>query len=293
MRTYGKIESAFWQNPKVRKLSDDAKLLLVYIYSTPHGNSIGCFVLPDGYMMADMGWAQERVAERVAELVKSAFIERDPESNLIRIVGWFEHNTLENPNVMRAAIRTFKCLPESSIFLSLLSELEELGNEFRNEYVDGFTNALRNEYRNPEPDPEPKPDPDPEPKGSEPCASAKSFFERCFELATAHFPKLTPANVSTIYAWETAGYDFERHVKPAIDSAKRKGASPRSFNFFTGAIQDAANLKLPPALKAAAEGVVSAASPDEKLRQRAWYLRNGIQHKEYNPEGLTVKGAAA
>jgi hypothetical protein len=155
-------------------------------------------------------------------------------------------------------------------------------------------NALMNAYRNPEPDPEPEPKPDPDPKGGEQGArDEKSFFQKCYDLATIHFPNLTTANVSTIYAWETAGYDFERHVKPAIESAKRKGAVPRSFNFFTGAIQDAANLKLPPALKAVAEGVVRAASPDEIERQRRWYLKNGIQHKVYNPEGLLVREACA
>ena len=38
-------------------------------------------------------------------------------------------------------------------------------------------------------------------------------------------------------------------------------------------------------------------TPEEQAKydaeQREWYLRNGIQHKDYNPEGLTVKGASA
>jgi hypothetical protein len=119
------------------------------------------------------------------------------------------------------------------------------------------------------------------------CArEAKSFFQKCYDLATLHFPNLTPANVSTIYAWEMAGYDFERHVKPALDSAKKKGATPRSFNFFTGAIQDASNLKLIPALKLVADGGQRVLSPEEQKKQRQWYLKNGIQHKIFNPEGL-------
>ena len=38
-------------------------------------------------------------------------------------------------------------------------------------------------------------------------------------------------------------------------------------------------------------------TPEEQaeydLQQRRWYLKNGIQHKTYNPDGITVKEACA
>ncbi len=46
MRVFGRLESSFWDNPKVRELTDHEKLLLIYLFSCKHGNAIGCFVLP-------------------------------------------------------------------------------------------------------------------------------------------------------------------------------------------------------------------------------------------------------
>lgn len=100
MRTYGRIETSFWQNPKVWSLScDESRHLLLYLYTCPHSNSLGCFVLPDGYIMADLNWPAETLALRFEELTAKGFIERDPASFLVRIVGWFGHNMTENRNV--------------------------------------------------------------------------------------------------------------------------------------------------------------------------------------------------
>jgi hypothetical protein len=127
------------------------------------------------------------------------------------------------------------------------------------------------------------------PDSQQGAREVKSFFQKCFDLATAHFPSLAAVNVSPIYAWEMAGYDFQRHVKPAMDSAKAKGVTPRSFNFFTGAIGDAANLKLSPAFKAVADSEGRSLTPEQHAENRKWFRNKGIQHKTYNPEGVRTK----
>ena len=50
MRLYGRIETSFWQNEKVQRLSDGGRMLYLYLLTCPHGNSVGCFVLHDGYI---------------------------------------------------------------------------------------------------------------------------------------------------------------------------------------------------------------------------------------------------
>ena len=64
MRVFGRLESSFWDNPKVRELTDHEKLLLIYLFSCKHGNAIGCFVLPIEYIAADLGWTTEAASER-------------------------------------------------------------------------------------------------------------------------------------------------------------------------------------------------------------------------------------
>ena len=176
MRSYGKIEVGFWLNRKVQNLTDDAKLLLLYLLSCQHGNSLGCFVLPEGYITADLKWEPKRVSKHVSELVSKGFIDHDETVSLVRICGWFGHNGFENGNVAKAAMKALKMLPPCAVKSCLINELFDIGNKFINEYRNEFENELRNPKPNlTQPEPEPnqegegvpdEPPPPPPPKES-------------------------------------------------------------------------------------------------------------------------------
>jgi hypothetical protein len=105
------------------------------------------------------------------------------------------------------------------------------------------------------------------------CAREKTFFQEVFDHARTLFPDLTAVNTSPIYLWQERGYDFERHVKPAFDAAKRKGATPRSFNFFQGAIEDAAKRKMAGMPLPATPIVISS---EERKRNEEFRKRMGM-----------------
>ena len=61
MRSYSRISITIWRSRKFRSLpSDDPRLLYFYLHTCPHINSTGCFVLPEGYACADLGWPSDR-----------------------------------------------------------------------------------------------------------------------------------------------------------------------------------------------------------------------------------------
>jgi len=155
VRQFGKTETAIWHNPKFRGLSEDARQLWLYLISCPHGNSIGCFLLPEEYVAYDMQWVSKRVSKHVRELVSKGFLERDETTSLTRILGWWGHNTIENANVAKAAIKLLRALPHCTTRTNAFSDLNELGNRFANEIINEFAN----EFRNIEPEIEPEPEP--------------------------------------------------------------------------------------------------------------------------------------
>lgn len=131
MRVYGKIESRLWQNPKAKKLSDQGKLLAVYIFACPHGNALGCFVLAPGYIQADLGWEPEKVVRHLDELERAEMIERDAATDLVRVRGWWGHNRLENANVAKNAMRALTALPQKSwVFAALVESFEDHKDAF-------------------------------------------------------------------------------------------------------------------------------------------------------------------
>jgi hypothetical protein len=149
MREYGKLKTSFWRNQKVRLLSDQSKLLAAYLISCPHGNALGCFVLPLGYICEDLGWVIETVSERLAELFRIGYFERDEKTDLFRIIPWWEHNTLENPNVAKRALAEFSGLPNCELKHHLAESMEQFAKWFPKGLPNGSGNgsAMAFEYR--------------------------------------------------------------------------------------------------------------------------------------------------
>lgn len=236
MRTYGRVESGFWQNAKVRPLGRDSKLLLLYLYACPHGNSVGCFTLPIGYIVADLDFDPQTTAAYLADLVARGFIERDDATGLTRIVGWFGHNKIENGNVARAAMRAVEQLPSGSIKNNLVQELRRLGNKFVDAVLKEFRSSpetvpkVSESLREQEPEPEPDPKPEPSP-GSRPMPSAPAEAVRIRQAIVALFGE---SEVTMGWHWSEvstlldAGYT-EAEIMREADRAKARGVVPKKL----------------------------------------------------------------
>lgn len=110
MREYGQIQSAFWQSPDAQSFSDAGKLLAAYLMTGPHTNGLGCFRLPDGYVMADLGWSSEMVTKGFAELFAKGFANRF--DGVVFIPNFLRWNRISNGNIAVARFAEFDALPK-------------------------------------------------------------------------------------------------------------------------------------------------------------------------------------
>ncbi|WP_208324745.1 hypothetical protein [Raoultella planticola] len=114
MRDYGKVHTSFWISDGMRRVSDDARLLALYLLTGQHTNMIGCFRLPDGYVSEDLSWTSERVSKGFDELSANGFATRDSSSKWVLIRNFLSWNPVENPNQGIAALRLFDQVPDKS-----------------------------------------------------------------------------------------------------------------------------------------------------------------------------------
>ncbi|HCW3117062.1 TPA: hypothetical protein OXC75_004979 [Citrobacter amalonaticus] len=114
MRDYGKVHTSFWISDGMRRVSDDARLLALYLLTGQHTNMIGCFRLPDGYVSEDLSWTPERVSKGFDELSSNGFATRDFSSKWVLIRNFLSWNSIENPNQGIAALRLFDQVPDKS-----------------------------------------------------------------------------------------------------------------------------------------------------------------------------------
>lgn len=112
MRDYGKVYATFWSSGTTSKLSDDGKLLALYLMTCGHSTIAGVFRLPDGYVAEDLNWDQERVAKGFSELFAKGFADRCATTKWVWIRKHLEWNKPENPNQRKSAAKIALSVPE-------------------------------------------------------------------------------------------------------------------------------------------------------------------------------------
>ena len=112
MRDYGKVYATFWSSQTTHTLSDDGKLLALYLMTCSHSTIAGVFRLPDGYVAEDIGWDQARVQKGFAELLAKGFANRCETTKWVWVVKHLEWNKPENPNQRKSAAKIAHSIPD-------------------------------------------------------------------------------------------------------------------------------------------------------------------------------------
>lgn len=112
MRDYGKVHTLFWSSPDIRGLSDDGRLLALYLLTCPHGTIAGVFRAPDGYVSEDLQWGSERVAEGFRNLADAGFATRCEQTKWVWITQFLDWNPPENPNQRKAMAKVVDTVPD-------------------------------------------------------------------------------------------------------------------------------------------------------------------------------------
>lgn len=113
MRDYGKVYSTFWSSATTSGLSDDGKLLALYLMTSSHSTIAGVYRLPDGYVCEDLAWVSERVSKGFEELFDKGFANRCETTKWVWILKHLDWNKPENPNQRKAAAKIADSVPDA------------------------------------------------------------------------------------------------------------------------------------------------------------------------------------
>ncbi|GEM_PF-3967576 len=123
---YTKIPTRFWMGG-MRRLSFQAKYLMLYFLTNHHRNLVGFYSLPIGYALADTGFEADEFEQAFAELKEKGSVLYDDESEVILIPKYLEYNPLENENQKVSAIKKINELPDTYLMGRFLECLEAAG----------------------------------------------------------------------------------------------------------------------------------------------------------------------
>lgn len=97
MRDFTKVSPKIWRNKAFKALpTDEARLLMLYLTTSEHQNIAGCFRLPEGYALDDLGWSADRYRSALSALIDARLILTDMETLEVFVCGWFDKNAPTN-----------------------------------------------------------------------------------------------------------------------------------------------------------------------------------------------------
>ncbi|NPV80709.1 MAG: hypothetical protein HPY52_10615 [Firmicutes bacterium] len=140
---YTRVESRFWQDEKMRAVSDDARYLMLYFLTSPHRNIIGFYFLPLPYACFDLGWDEKRFHKGLQELLQTGRVKYDADAHVVFIQNYLKHNPLENPNQVKSAIEKLEEIPQTQLFQDFLAVLEQCEKQFVKPLVERLQQRLR------------------------------------------------------------------------------------------------------------------------------------------------------
>lgn len=153
MREYGRVYSKFWTSPDMQSLSDDGRVLALYLLSGPHGTIVGAFRLPDGYIVEDLRrWTPSRVSKGFKELSANGFAYRCETTKWVWVRKYLLWNRPENPNQWKAARKVVDQVPVAcqwkADFLRVLAAFEAGDDPFGGDPPGTVGERLGKPFRN-------------------------------------------------------------------------------------------------------------------------------------------------
>lgn len=195
MREYGQVQSAFWQSPDAQSWTDTGKLLALYLLTGPHANGLGCYRLPDGYVMADLDWSPERVSKGFEELSGKGFANRY--DGVVFLPNFLRWNRIANGNIAKARFAEFEALPKGTAKTLAARAMLEFSTHWTSEdetVLETVSQTLPEGYANQNPT-------QPNPTKTHSSATAERF-----EAFWAAYPE-KKGKADALRAWKRRGLD--------------------------------------------------------------------------------------
>jgi len=140
---YTRVESRFWQDEKMRAVSDDVRYLMLYLLTSPHRNILGFYFLPSPYACFDLGWDEKRFQKGLQELLQTGRVKYDARAHVVLVQNYLKHNPLENPNQVKSAIERLEEMPQTPLFQDFLAVVEQFDKPFVQPLVERLRERLR------------------------------------------------------------------------------------------------------------------------------------------------------
>jgi hypothetical protein len=165
MARYRKVDPRIWNDAKFRALSDDGKLVFVFLLTHPGMTALGAMRATCPGLAGELHWDPERFHEAFREALQKGMADHDPEACFVSLPNFVKYNTPESPNVVKAWAAALDLLPECELKNRAVARAggfaKAMSAAFAEALPEAFAKAMANQEQ--EQEQEPKQEPKQEP----------------------------------------------------------------------------------------------------------------------------------
>lgn len=147
MARYRKIDPRIWNDAKFSHLSNDAKLLFIYLLTSPQTQMIGAVPMRAESVAAELGFDMERYAIRYQELHSMGIAEYD-DRGLYWVKNFLKYNSPDNPKVVISWRECLDFLPECPLLSKILESARVHCLSRGERYIEAFQYGIGNGMAN-------------------------------------------------------------------------------------------------------------------------------------------------
>ena len=143
MARYRKIDPRIWNDAKFSSLSNDAKLLFLYLLTSPQTQMIGAVPMRAESVAAELGFDTKRYGIRYQELYKLGIAEYD-DRGLYWVKNFLKYNSPDNPKVVISWRECLDFLPECPLLKKIIDSAKAHCISRGEQYVEAFQKGIGN-----------------------------------------------------------------------------------------------------------------------------------------------------
>ena len=140
---YSKVFVKIWHSKDFRTLTEEGKMLFLYLLTSPHRNMGGFYYLPLPYLCFDVGLDEGRVSKAFEELTDKDMAQYDYDTQVVLIKKWFSYNPIENENQAKGLNKQLAEIPKSKLFEPFVNCVKE-HCKYTETILKGFDIPFRN-----------------------------------------------------------------------------------------------------------------------------------------------------
>jgi len=112
---YGAVHTQIWQSRDFRALTAEAKMLFLYLLTSPHANLTGLYLLPMAYAQDDLGWDAATLERAMGVLIEREMAKYDAATRVVWVAKYLKFNPINNQKQATGAVNAVKNLPKTPL----------------------------------------------------------------------------------------------------------------------------------------------------------------------------------